>query len=257
MINIAIEDMLAAVQKKVQDKVPVSVIRYGDGEAIILNGFKDEAKLVYVSKRQFGQMLPYDDLKQIQANLVEAYAGADIIGVPVNNRFMEDRNSYWYKAFGILDEAIGIDVLQNKLLTSIDFHIHWLQHKSFEELLTGRKHLCYISCRKLDQELKKRFSIENVWSYQIAPEMKFTSGYKGKKHFPDQFKEIRRWVTKVPVEDTICLVGAGVAGKIYCNWFRDLGGYAIDVGSVMDSWAGKVTRGQNRGLDAVDETYKL
>lgn len=251
------EEMLPAVQKKIRNKIPVSVIRYGDGEAIILNGFKDEAKLVYVSKRQFGVMLPYHQIKDVQNNLIEAYTSCDIIGIPVHNRFMNDHNSYWYKAFGILNESVGIEVLQTKQLTSIDFHSWWLDHNCFDELLKGAKNLCYISCRNLDQQFKDRFDIKNVYSFQIAPEIKFTPEYTGERHFPHQFLKIQKWITKIPVEGTICLVGAGVAGKIYCNWFRDLGGYAIDIGSVFDSWAGKVTRGPKRGADVYDNTHML
>lgn len=257
MINIAIENILDEVLQRYLHGKPLSVIRFGDGEAMVLNGFKDINQLKYVLKRQFGEIPSIDHIEQIRKNLIAAYTEADIIGIPVSNRFMDDRNSYWYKAFGILNDAVGIDVLQTKQFTSMDFHSYWLDNNCFDKLLTNADTVCYISCRNIDEELKGKFGIKNVWSFQIAPEMKFTSGYEGEKHFPDQFNKIRRWVTKVPVDGNICLVGAGVAGKIYNNWFRDLGGISIDIGSVFDSFAGKATRGKNRGLDAVDETYKL
>lgn len=257
MIDIKIEDMLGVVLDHLRKKKPLSVCRFGDGEAMVLNGFKDMTALKYVMKRQFGEVPSIYHIEQIRNNLIEAYRGADIIGVPTHNRFMDDHKSFWYRASGILDEAVGIDVLQTKLFTSIDFHSHWLDNNSFEKLLTGLDTICYISCRNLDEQLKARFGIKNVWSFQIAPEMKFTSGYEGEKHFPDQFNKIHRWVTKVPVEGNLCLVGAGVAGKIYNNWFRDLGGISVDVGSVFDSFAGKATRGKNRGLDADDNQFKL
>ena len=50
---------------------------------------------------------------------------------------------------------------------------------------------------------------------------------------------------------------AGVIGKIYTNWMRDRGGVAIDIGAAVDLWAGRATRGEKRGLNAIDETYKL
>lgn len=257
MIDIRIEDMLDVILERLQKKIPSSIVRYGDGEAMILNGFRDVNQLKYVLKRQFGEVPSIDHIEQIRNNLIEAYKGADIIGVPTSNRFMDDHKSFWYRASGILDETVGIDVLQTKLFTSIDFHSYWLDNNCFEKLLTGLDTICYISCRNLDDQLKTRFGIKNVWSFQIAPEMKFTSGYEGEKHFPDQFNKIHRWVTKVPVEGNICLVGAGVVGKIYCNWFRDRGGIAVDIGSVFDSWAGKATRGKDRGLDAEDNQFKI
>lgn len=257
MIDIPIDQMLATVQKRLRGKTPTSIIRYGDGESMILNGFKDINQLKYVLKRQFGEVPSIDHIEQIRNNLIEAYTGADIIGIPTTNRFMGDKKSFWYRASGILDEAIGIDILQTKLFTSIDFHSHWLDNNSFDKLLKGLDTICYISCRNLDEQLKARFGIKNVWFFQIAPEMKFTSGYEGEKHFPDQFNKIRRWHLKVPVEGNLCLVGAGVAGKIYNNWFRDRGGISVDVGSVFDAFAGKATRGKDRGMDAEDDQFKL
>lgn len=256
MITIPIENMFPNVQRRIKNKIPSSIVRYGDGEAMVLNGFQDMYSLKYVMKRQFGEVPSIDHIEQIRNNLIDAYTGADIIGIPTKNRFMDDPSSYWHRAFGILNEAVGIEVLQDKEFTSIDFHNHWLDKGHFDTILHGADTVCYISCRDIQEQLKQRFGIRNVWPFHIAPEMKFTT-YEGEKHFPNQFHKIRRWVTKVPVEGSICLVGAGVAGKIYNNWFRDLGGISIDIGNVFDAWAGKATRGKGRGLDAVDEQYKL
>ncbi len=85
------------------------------------------------------------------------------------------------------------------------------------------------------------------------------SGYEGDRHYPTQFNRIPRWMD-VQAENypgSLLLVGAGVIGKIYCNWWRDRGGVAFDVGGCMDCWAGKLTRGPERGLDKEDLTYKL
>lgn len=257
MIDIEACDMLALVKQKVADKEPVSIVRYGDGEAIVLNGFKDIYSLKSVMKRQFGYIPFVEEIEAIRENLISAYAGADIIGIATKNRFMDDEKSYWYKGYGILNDSIGIGTMLEKKFTNIDFAYNWVDNNCYAELLTGAETVCYISCRNIDQQLKDTFKIKEVFSYIIAPEMKFTSGYEGVKHFPDQFNKIQKWVTKVPVEGNICLTGAGVAGKIYNNWFRDLGGIAIDVGSVFDSFAGKLTRGPGRGMDVEDKTYKL
>jgi hypothetical protein len=41
---------------------------------------------------------------------------------------------------------------------------------------------------------------------------------------------------------TIWLIAAGYLGKIYCDEVREAGGIALDVGSVVDGWCGKLTR---------------
>lgn len=257
MIDFSMEQMFPEIQSRIKDKTPTSIVRYGDGEAVILNGFNDVNSLKSVLKRQLGEVPPINDIESIRHNLITAYKKADIIGIPVSNRFMDNKETYWYKAFGILNDAVGIDVLQQKQFTSIDFHSHFLDNGYWHKLLNGIDTLCYISCRDLDEAFKIRYNITNVYSFIIAPEMKFTTGYDGEKHYPDQFKKIFRWATKVPVEGSVCLVGAGFVGKIYNQWFKEHGGISIDAGCAFDSWAGKVTRGAGRGSDVYDDQYKL
>lgn len=240
---------------KITGTNPLSVVRYGDGEAMILNGFKDISAVKLVMKRQLGFIPPLDDIEAIRQNLITAYKEADIIGIPINTR-LHDKESYWYKAFGILNEAVGIENLSGKEYAGIDVFYEWLDEGHFDKLLTGIDTLVYISCRNLDEQFKSRYNIKNIYSFQIAPERKFTS-YEGIAHYPDQFNQIKRWVTKVPVSGNVCLVGAGVIGKIYNSWLKDLGGTSIDIGAVFDMWAGRFTRGEGRGLDKTNIKYQL
>lgn len=238
-------------------KQPLSIVRYGDGEAMVLNALNDTQSLNFILKKLLGYIPSFGDVVSIRANLIQAYREADIIGVPVKNRHMTDPNSYWYKSNGILVDAVGSEYLVKKEITNIDVHSHFLDKGYYDQLLTGIDTLCYISCRQLDESFKRRYEIKNVYSFIIAPEMYYTSGYDGLPHFPDQYNQIKEWIKTIPVKGNLCLVGAGVVGKIYNNWFRDHGGISMDIGSIMDSWAGKRTRGQGRGMDIIDETNKL
>jgi hypothetical protein len=256
MINITSEGMLAELQQRIKDKIPSCITRYGDGEAIVLNGFDDMHSLKYVFKRQLGEIPLVEHIEQIKDNLIYAYKESDIIGVPIGKR-IHDPESYWYKAMQILINNLGPGIIEQKLLTTTDFHSHFLDKGYFDQLLMGVDTLCYVSCRNLDDAFKNRYGIKNIWPFIIAPEIKFSAPYEGEKHYPDQFNKVRRWVTKVPVQGNICLVGAGVIGKIYCAWLKEQGGIAIDVGSCFDQWAGLVTRGRDRGVNKKDETHKL
>jgi hypothetical protein len=62
---------------------------------------------------------------------------------------------------------------------------------------------------------------------------------------------------KIDCNNSLCLVGAGVVGKIYNIWFKRRGGVSLDIGSIFDLWAGRKTRGKDRGIDVIDNTYKL
>ena len=255
MVILDTEDILKTVKNSLENKKPLSIVRCGDGEAIVLNGFKDLPSLKAVYKRQFGFIPPIDHSEEIRENLISAYKNCDIIGIPLKESKNED---YWSKVKDILKENTHENILEEKFTASIDLHSHLLDKDHYTKLLEGLDTLNYISCRNLDAEFKNLFNIRTVNRFTIAPEVKFTSGYNGEKHYPYQFNQIRKWMDRaINCEGSLCLTGAGVVGKIYNNWFRDRGGVAIDIGSIFDSWAGLSTRGSERGLDVKDDKYKL
>lgn len=256
-LTLTMDEVFERIVSCMNERKPLSIVRQGDGESMVLNAFNDEHSLHFILKKLLGYIPPFTDIINIRANLIQAYREADIIGVPIKNRHMKDPNSYWYKSNAILLDAVGAEYLNKKEITNIDVHSYFLDKGYYDELLSGISTLCYISCRQLDEAFKRRYGIKNVHSFIIAPEMYYTSGYEGPPHFPEQYEQIKKWIKTIPVKGNLCLVGAGVVGKIYNNWFRDQGGISMDVGSIMDSWGGKRTRGQGRGLDVIDETYKL
>lgn len=256
MINFTSDEMFPEVQRRLKEKIPTAVIRMGDGEAMTLNGFNDQDALRRILRKLLGTLPSVEEIEQIQKNLIYAYQNADIIGIPVNKR-LDQPDSYWYKALKILVEHAGPTVVTNTLLTSIDFHLIWQDRGYFEQLLTGIDTLNYVSCRPLDDAFKRRFGIKHVCSFQIAPEMSFTPEYSGDPHYPVQFDQVRRWMKAAPIDGNLCLVGAGVVGKIYNCWFKDYGGISLDVGSCFDAWAGRLTRGPGRGAGKFDDTFKL
>ena len=256
-VNLTMDKVFERLINCLNEKDPLSIVRYGDGEAMVLNGFNDPGSLHFILRKLLGHIPAHNEITSIRQNLIQAYREADIIGIPVINRHMNDPNSYWHRSGSILNTAVGAEYLAKKEITNIDVHSHFLDKGYYDQLLTGIDTLCYISCRQLDEAFKRRYRIKNVYSFIIAPEMYYTSGYDGPPHFPDQYNEIKKWVTTIPVKGNLCLVGAGVVGKIYNNWFRDHGGISMDIGSIFDSFAGKRTRGQGRGMDVIDETYKL
>jgi hypothetical protein len=256
MISYTSRELLEQVIGRLITGEPIAVVRYGDGEAMVLNGFNDMSALKMVMKRQLGFIPPVDQIEQIRENLIAAYKAADVIGIPVRRR-LEDKSSYWYRAFSLLVDALGPEYINEKKFGNIDFHSEWLEAGYFDELLSRPNVLCYVSCRNLDAAFRHRYGKRQVYSFTIAPEMKFTGGYKGEPHYPDQFNKVRKWMDKIPIQGNICMVGAGAVGKIYTTWFKERGGIAIDVGYVFDAWAGRSTRGPDRGLDKIDTTYKL
>ena len=252
------EELLSQIKYSLEKKRPLSIVRYGDGEAIMLNGFNDTSSLKMILKRQLGYIPSIDQAEEMRENLIKAYLECDIIGLPVTNEAPKNDQDYWSRAQKLLKENVDMDILNKKSLVSIDTHSHFLDKDYYTQLLTGLDTLNYVSCRDLDKEFKERFGIRVVNKFIISPEVKFDNTYEGDRHYPTQFNQIQKWMDRaINCEGSLCLTGAGVVGKIYNNWFRDRGGVAFDIGSIFDSWTGKCTRGPERGLNAIDNTYKL
>ncbi len=246
------EEILYTLSECIKESRPISLIRIGDGELGVLNGFNDPENYERLQQRQTGGSLLFSDAIKVRDNLITAINDADILGLPFGK---EKYSGYWASWKEMLDDFCPN--WNTKELTSIDVHNNFLNKGYFETLLTGLPKLNYIGCRNLDAQFKEHFGIKKVWSYIVAPEKMFTSGYEGSPHYPTQFNNIKRWMDRSDFTGQICLVGAGFIGKIYCNWFRDKGGICVDVGNVMDLWAGKKTRGADRGLDVEYDKYKL
>ena len=137
---------------------------------------------------------------------------------------------------------------------SVDICYDFLREGLFKQLVAGRKSLYYIGCRDLQTQFLKEFNLNEVFAYHITPEKKFTSADTGIEIYPEAVLRVERWMQKANPQGQLLFVGAGVFGKIFCNWWRDLGGQAFDIGSVMDEWAGCVTRGKDRMLDLVKQS---
>lgn len=247
------------ILERLLENKPISIVRCGDGEKLVLDCTSSYSALQLcnqaVLNRQLGYSPSVDQIEAIRQNLVDAYNGADIIGIPNHT---QKTNSHWGKVVEVLNKNAPDHTGQ---LCDIDVAYHFLSDGSYDTLLQSRNVLNYISCRNLDHGFRQKWGIDTINKYTIAPEVKWTSGYDGELHYPTQFNKIARWmdVMKQRHPGSLLLVGAGVIGKIYCNWWRDRGGVAMDIGGVMDIFAGRITRGPERGLDKVDidSIYKL
>ncbi len=252
-INLTTEDVFLTIQNHLLHRSPLSIIRYGDGESFMFGDRIENTH--FILKKVLGYVPSESHIEQMKGNLIKAYRGCDIVGIPTQKHL--DRPDQWRHTLTYFNRAIGDDVLETKGRASIDVFHEFLSKGFYSALLMDVDTLNYVSCRDLDEVFKEKFNIKNVNSFIISPEPTYTSGYVGDKHFPEQFLQIGEWISTLNCKGQLCLVGAGIPGKIYNNWFRDQGGVSLDIGSVFDSLAGFKTRGAGRGMDVIDNTYKL
>jgi hypothetical protein len=209
----------------------------------------------FILKKVLGYVPSDEEISTLRHNLVEAYKYCDIIGIPTARHL--ERQDQWRHTITVFNREIGDDVLKSKLQTSIDIFYDLIETGFYNKLFNNIDTINYISCRNLDSVLMMKYGIKNINRFIISPEPTYTSGYTGDKHFPEQFNQIKEWISNMDCTGQLCLVGAGIPGKIYNNWFRDQGGISLDLGSVFDGFAGKKTRGKGRGMDVEDLTHKL
>lgn len=222
---------------------PLSVIRIGDGESMVLSGNHN-----YVFQRQFGYIPNH---REIVSNLIDAYNNADIIGVPTTKHHRI--SNHWKHAEHILHKKATRSAEAFK--TSIDFHTDMLQAGLFKKLLDRDMIFC-VSGRDVDKQIKSTFGCEVV-SRHVTPEIKFEENKNQPRHYPEIYHETKEWIKKQDCAGKLCLVGAGILGKVYVDMFKRNGGVGVDIGNVFDQWYGKVTRGPNKGENVYTEEHKL
>jgi len=227
------------------NKYPYSLNRLGDGEFMILK------YPTYAEKKQCKERIDrwfdvdkLDDLQinAIRNNILVAYKNTNILGVPDN---IEIKKYPKWKNFVSICNKLGL-LNKNQNL----FYFYDIKHLNYKKILNGQKVIYCITCRNIGDKLKSAFNVGGVKSFLIAPEKyaflkSLRSQYrkwKGKKHYPDLYNEILKWLSDIDVAGKIFLIGAGGLGKIYCNHVKDRGGIGIDIGSLFDAWAGIYTR---------------
>lgn len=248
-------EFLRIVKDALKNEIPFAFVRYSDGEIMLFNNEEYYNEYINIIKKLWGYEPSKLELNELHTHLGNSILNADIVGFPTPRHLA--RADYFNKAEEVFKKCMGAGVLESKTLSSIDVCYELLYDDRYSELLQGLDTLNYVSCRNIDQELKAKYNIKNINSFIIAPEPKFTSGYEGERHYPDQFNKIKEWIKTVDCKGNLCLVGGGVMSKIYNIWFKERGGVSLDIGAVFDLWAGKKTRGVGRGLDVEFNDYKI
>jgi|GEM_PF-2341065 len=261
-------DVLDSLRAAVAARRPYSLIRLGDGEGRFL-AYMDPATRRSLSEHDartmvhsiwhnwFGEALatanPYD-IARLNAATIRSIECADIIGLPAAARLTKDNLHFGYLAY--LDGLIANIVQANPQCHLTDAFVSIQLHQLspfLHDILTDAPFLGVIGPHDgLASRLASHHRIAATKTYLVPGERRLpTHLLSGTgRHFPDRYMAILRELT-IPQPGSIFLVAAGLLGKVYCNRVRELGGIAIDIGSVADAWMGYDTRpGQFGGKQA-------
>lgn len=216
-----------------------SLIRLGDGEGPIMwwPDRQTPDQIPEVLETWFGRHdIAAPDLTAIADGLRQATRTADVLGLPT--RYLLTLTPRYGMALNGVDHY-GL-YSRSQLLT--DTGVHWYLQWSgaLKRLLHGLDVLHVISCRDIGTRIAVAFNIKSVETYLVRGEHRFP-GPETRAHWPDGFREVMQKLDSVRPGE-VFLVGAGVLGKIYCDRIKRGQGIALDIGSILDSWANVPSR---------------
>lgn len=245
-------ELLAWLRRRIGERAPAAVIRFGDGEAKVLRVEPGEpASLESAAdklRRQTGRPFEREDLLALKALVAHAFEQADVLGIGFSENFT-DEHKLWMRRLAAL-HAERLARGRRPIPVARCLLGHELLDK-LPELLAGRP-IGVISCRDVGPILERDWGAIDVAVYQVPSEhpVRDVDGpYEAAMHgvpiWPDAHARVRSQLA-VRERGEVFLVGAGIFGKDLCIHIRELGGIALDVGSALDRIAGKITRGPRR-----------
>jgi tetratricopeptide (TPR) repeat protein len=264
-INLGFLDA-AGVEERIFDAIhnelPFSLLRLGDGEGAWMNlGPNDETDYPHLyeyNRREmlriwFGNDNLYDDagFQNLRTGLMQAIERCDILGVPYSLRLNRE---YTLKSVRGVPSCLNIlkyyvDNMASGPTTccSHDIHVELQDSGFFTRLFGSQAPLGTITCHaELPHKMAMEVSAKITQAYLIPEEKGFADilGANGisDAHFPNVFNRILSDLEAQSQKGMVWLVAAGYLGKLYCGAIREMGGIALDVGSLADGWCEKITR---------------
>ena len=244
--KVVVERILAAKAAR----APLSVTRINDGEGYILG--PDVAKQNQILTVWFGDRGPgfrQRQRRRLQALVRDAVRGADIVGLPLNATKVPNQ----VYALDVFDQALHY--APDAVLTNANLHQAILRGGHVEAIVQDAPFVGLVGGRDVRQIFHEHYGVSTVDQYLVPDEAKFSAGTgPAERHFPTAFNRLYQQIT-VPYPGSIFFVGAGICGKVYCQWIKQRGGIAIDLGSIFDIWAGRVTRDFMKSFGPQIETF--
>lgn len=263
--------LMSRLQSAIRAREPLSLIRLGDGEgrflAHMLPWVRDliseqeaDCMLSFIWETWFGQPISAaskSDLQSLGDTFTAALETADILGVTPAERFKGETYRRGY--LSVVECTVAEIVARHPevALTSAFAHVE-MQCLSpfFRATLSDLNFLGVISPHPgLAMRLTRYLGIVEFDEYIVQGESRLPEvarSHIAGMHFPNRFQEIMRSL-HVPYRGAVFLVAAGLLGKVYCHRIRELGGIAIDTGSVVDAWMGF----DSRPFDRIRRTWAL
>ena len=236
-IKIENNQLLEIIKNKIDSKTPLSVVRKGDGENVIIgyNVVHGIKTIKYLRKlRHFNiRIINIKFQKYLRTELVKSFLNADYLGVAKNYSYssirkydMEISNHYKFNEDNFIDSHFHLEFV--KIPDKIE-----LINKNAQHIISNKK-IGLISHLNINSFLKYHKS-EVVVQYKIP---KRDAGFFNKMNF-DSYYSVLDGIKKNQSKVDLWLLAAGPYAKLFSNYIKKIGGVGLDIGSAIDTWAGE------------------
>lgn len=249
-------ELNAWLARRIEQRIPAAVVRYGDGELSSLVARLDDADSIRVAKHKLdgesGLSFTPEDVLDVGRALALSFDRADVLGILYSHRGVLNDGQLEERQMNPLTK-LYLERLTAGRAPALLASSH-LQHDVMDLLpkaLAGRR-VSVISCRDVRPVLEGDWGLRDVVIYQVPSQCSardLDGAYEATMHevpiWPDRHDELQAELT-VRDRGEVFLVGAGVFAKDLCIHIREMGGLALDLGSGLDRIVGKLTRGPLR-----------
>jgi len=226
-----------ALEAALAERRGFSLIRLGDGEgAMLAHADPAMAGELAVSLRiWFGdQGLDAGERAEMAGALEAAIVGADILGLP---RARQWAMSARYRA--VFAPVVRLRGGARPLVGDAALHFYLQWSGALGRLVRAARRVSVVGCRDVAPMLAAQGGI-SARQWLVRGEADFPGSVE-EAHWPSGYRRVLAGLESVEPGELV-LVGAGVLGKAYCAAARVRGGVAVDLGSVLDGWAGVMSR---------------
>ncbi|UZG48297.1 hypothetical protein ONS87_01390 [Caldimonas thermodepolymerans] len=249
--NTELAQLRSLLLTKITQREPFSIIRLSDGEGYIFQRtgkFFSKEDALNRERHWWGEELPSALREKLLDALQESVSEADILGIPTIYRFLRDTTDKSealqssVPGRGLLEVLNGLDSIssRNTLFSDDKVNLALFRDRSnlLDLVLATPKVVVVSSARH--RELSQLFSDANEAEFISVPthfKTKENSRYvKESKPLPYHLDRINEELRHAVGPGTLCLVAAGVAGKVILGQAKRAGAVAVDVGSALDEW---------------------
>lgn len=251
--------IIEKIRDSIIKKMPLSIIRLGDGEGRVLgypNLVSDQEALSQVlnyhfgplSMRKLANLFPGNSISyamhDLQRLIHDALKSADYVGLPITNFFgTRDKKltsgHVGYASALILGRAAASHLSSDRFVGTNFFQLLAKNKENLIAIMGASNSFWLVGPHDVRCDIQRVFGFSEVDFIEVPGHYTWRET-KGYGQYPDLFRFVlRKLMSLGDLRGQLFLVGAGLLGKYYCHAIKSQGGVALDFGSVFDSWAGK------------------